>query len=97
MIKTVLAVSMLALGLAAQIQSAAAAVPTAPVCQSFARYAVHWNTRARQIGCSLPRHDNMHFNERAIFQWCMSRPNDDRHPEALGHKGILERHCRARL
>lgn len=88
-----LAVSMLAFGLTAQMESAAAAVPTAQVCQGFAKWAIHWNTRARQARCALPRGDNFHFNERAIFGWCMARPNDDRSPQALGHRQLLERHC----
>jgi len=97
-IKTMFAVSMLVIGLGAmKTDVAVAAVPTADVCRSFAAHAIRWNTRARQIGCPLPRHDNMHFDERRIFSWCMGRPNDDRHPQALGHKSILERHCRARL
>jgi hypothetical protein len=96
--KNMLAVSLLVMGFGTfKTETAAAAVPTADVCRSFAAHAIRWNTRARSFGCPLPRHDNMHFDERAIYQWCMSRPNDDRSPQALGHKSILEKHCRRGL
>jgi hypothetical protein len=96
LIKTVIAASMLVAGLGAfKIDTAHAAVPTVEVCKSFAAYAIRWNTRARQIRCPLPAGANFHFDERQIFAWCMGRPNDDRSP--LGHRDILEKHCRRRL
>ena len=100
MLKNILAVSLLVAALGTfkpAVAQVPTAVPTADVCRSFAEYAIRWNTRARQMGCSLPRGANTHFDQRKIFQWCMSRPNENRSPQALGHKGILEKHCRRRF
>ena len=72
---------------------ASAAVPTPAVCKSFAKHAIRWNTEARSYQCTLPKWPNMHFREGEIYKWCMSRPNDDRHPQAMGHKGLLQKHC----
>jgi len=72
---------------------ALAAVPTPAVCKSFAQHAIRWNTEARSYQCKLPNMPNMHFREGDIYKWCMSRPNDDRNPQALGHKGLLQKSC----
>ena len=72
---------------------ASADVPTPAVCKSFAKHAIRWNTEARNYGCKLPKAGNMHFREGEIFKWCMARPNEDRSPQALGHKGLLMKSC----
>ena len=72
---------------------AVADVPTPAVCKSFAKFAIRWNTEARNYGCKLPNLANMHFREGEIFKWCMARPNEDRSPQALGHKSFLQKSC----
>lgn len=71
----------------------AAEVPTTAVCKSFAKYAIRWNTEARGYKCKLPKGANAHFREGDIYKWCMARPNEDRSPQALGHKELLMRSC----
>lgn len=72
---------------------ALAEVPTPAVCKSFAKNAIRWNTEARNYGCKLPKLPNMHFREGEIYKWCMARPNEDRSPQALGHKSFLQKGC----
>lgn len=68
-------------------------VPTVGVCKSFAKHAIRWNTEARRYQCKLPNWPNMHFREGDIFKWCMARPNEDRSPQALGHKSVIQKSC----
>lgn len=65
-----------------------------PICASFARYAVQWNTRAKNAGCRL----KAPFNgaEGSYYKWCMGTDDAQfriRSPQALGHKKNLEDFC----
>lgn len=93
MVRFLSAAALAALTLAAVSMPAIAEVPTASVCKSFAKHAIRWNTEVRRYGCKLPPGANFHFDEGRIYKWCMGRPNDNRSPQALGHKDLLRKAC----
>ena len=73
-----------------------------PVCSSFGRAAATWERRAMAQGCNIrgANHTLFNGNEGVAVNWCMGTSDGDfrgRSPQALGHKGALERHCSAQL
>jgi hypothetical protein len=72
-----------------------------PICTSFGNAAANWERRAASQGCNLHalRWQIWGNADRAIT-WCMGTSDADfrgRSPQALGHKGELERQCSAQL
>lgn len=73
-----------------------------PVCASFGKAAATWENRAKGQGCkpSFPGQTTFNGNEGAAYSWCMKTSDGSfrgRSPQALGHKGNLERLCGAQL
>lgn len=73
-----------------------------PVCSSFGRAAANWERRAMSQGCNIrgANHTLFNGNQASATNWCMGTSDESfrgRSPQALGHKGALERHCSVQL
>jgi len=103
MLKVVLSAGLVTLSLTMPMNAAKAQdMSRHPICASFGKAAANWERRAMGQGCllSFPRQTTFNGNEGAAYTWCM-RTSDasfrGRSPQALGHKGNLERLCSAQL
>ncbi len=72
-----------------------------PVCSSFGNAAANWERRAKSQGCNIRALGWTIWGspDRAI-NWCMRTSDGEfrgRSPQALGHKGELERRCSVQL
>lgn len=70
-----------------------------PVCSSFAKFAVKWNSEARKLGCKT---NTTEFNktEAQYMDWCMNTSDAsfrERSAQALGHKSNLTKFCQAQI
>lgn len=89
MSKKLLLAALLAAGVVMPEAAVQASGPA--TCESFARYAVHWNRFYRARGCSEAYTRPMSVDY--YYRSCRSDAYNDRHPRAMGYRAELARRC----